>query len=103
MALTPMAITMIKDAAALALLIKQEIKPRLDMFNVQYDAQDALKSTIQQADLDEVIELSGLTKAELDDAMYVLTNGIKGVVDASTSQLSKLAARGVLKNNFKPF
>ena len=101
MPMTPLELNTITKAAALAKYILQEIKPVIDALNVDYDAIGGVKETIgtgQAADdkLAAETSLSNLTKQELDDALYAITNGIKTTVDTAYSQLEKLASRGVL-------
>lgn len=52
-----------------------------------------MKETVDQADLDSDPSLSGLTKAQLDDAMYVMTATIRAALTNSYTQLAHLAAR----------
>lgn len=70
------------------------LKPVLDELNIVYDASGGLKSTIVQSDLDGIASFSGLTKQELDDALYSLTTTIRTDLTNSYTQLAKLAARG---------
>lgn len=86
-------ITILRGIVAAKRLV-DEIKPLYDQLNVVYDSAGGVKETVTQEDLDGYIEFAGLTKQELDDGMYVLTNVLKGSLTNSYSQLVKLAARG---------
>ena len=55
--------------------------------NVLYDAQGGLKSRITQEDLDAVGGFYGMTVAQLNDAMYVLTALIMPILTANRTQL----------------
>lgn len=101
MTLNTLELKNIKDAAKLAKFFLQTAKPRIDALNIDYDASGGTKSTIDQAGLDAEPSLSGITKAQLDDALYALTSSLKGVLDSSYSQLEKLASRA--ENTNTPF
>lgn len=103
MSMSTLQLDTVKGGANLARFLLQEVKPRVDMFNVDYDAQGGVKDTLTQQDLDENASLSGLTKAELDDGMYVITALLKPLLGDNFSQLQKLASRGTVNNTFQPF
>jgi hypothetical protein len=83
----------VSRAFVVAKKILDEVKPAIDSLNVIYDSQGGVKSSVTQEELDAIASFSGITKAQLDDGLYALTAGIKGVVDGAFSQLSQLAAR----------
>ncbi len=75
-----------------------KLKAQLDALNVDYDASGGVKETLgagQTGDDNLASEpsLSNLTKAQLDDAAYALTNGLKTQIDNTYAQLEKLASR----------
>lgn len=78
---------------AMARKLLEEVKPILDGLNTIYDSAGGVKETVDQGDLDAASELSGLTKAQLDDAMYVMTATIKTALQDGYTQLAHLAAR----------
>ncbi len=94
MALDALEATTIARATAAARKILEELKPILDGLNVIYDTETTgAKVTITQADLDSAPNLSGITKAQLDDGMYVLTATIRTAVANGYTQLAQLSAR----------
>jgi hypothetical protein len=95
MPLNQLAQTTILRGIQSARKVLEELKPVIDGINIVYDSQGGLKDTITQQDLDDLSSLSGLTKAQLDDAMYVLTAVLRSDIANSYSQLAHLAARGV--------
>ena len=93
-----MAITILEQntviaGSELAKKLVQEIKPALDFLNVVYDADDGVKETLIQGDLDGVPAFSGITKAQVDDGMFALTSSLKTALDGVYSQLTILASR----------
>lgn len=113
MALTPLQLNTVKEAANLLRFLQQEVKPRVDMFNIAYDSAGGVKETIGAGteegdgpgDLNLASEpsLSNLTKAELDDAMFAMTSTLKTALDNTESQMGKLASRGALPSVFNPW
>lgn len=85
--------TTINRAIALARKVVEEVYPALKELNVSYNASGGVSSTITQTELDANPDLSGLTKAQLDDALYALTSGILGAIDTGYSQLVQLGTR----------
>jgi hypothetical protein len=92
-ALSPLGQNTVSRAITAAKYLLETLKPILDELNVTYDSQGGLKSTIGQADLDGITSFSGLTKAQLDDGMYVLTATLRGDLANGYSALVQLAAR----------
>lgn len=74
--------------------VVNEIEPLLQRLNVVYDSDDGVKETTTQANLDLVPEYSGLTKAQLDDAMFALTSTLRTAINNAYTQLVHLASRG---------
>lgn len=93
MALSVMGQNTIFAAASLAKQLNQQIGPILAQFNVLYNSVGGLKTTIVQADLDAVPALSGLTKAQLDNAMADLTGAISTALTNAATDLAQLAGR----------
>jgi hypothetical protein len=84
----------IARANAAARKILEELKPVLDGLNVIYDTETTgAKVTITQQNLDADPALSGITKGQLDDGMYVLTATLRAAIAAGYTQLAQLAAR----------
>lgn len=93
MALSVMAQNTIFAAASLSKQLNEQLEPLMARFNVLYNAVGGLKTTIVQADMDAVPALSGLTKAQLDNAMNDLTNTILTPLQAALADLAQLAGR----------
>ena len=85
----------IAKACATCKQLLLDIQPKLAGFQQIYDAAGGGKETITQAELDEVAALSGLTKTQLDDAMYVLTTTLLPALQTGYPALAQLAARFV--------
>lgn len=68
------------------------LKDKADKMAVDYDSNpDGAKYTIDQNGLDAVPAYVGLTKTELDDAMYAITSTFRTAIAAATTPLEKLA------------
>lgn len=80
-------------ACAVAKQTLLDLQPKVTGLREIYDSAGGVKTTLTQADLDAEEALSGITKAEVDDAMFVLTGGVLPAIEAGLSSLSKLAAR----------
>ena len=94
MALTALEKATIGEGIQAARKIINELKPVLDRLNVIYDANTGAKVTITQNNLDLVADYSGLTKAQLDDGMYVLTATLRADIVNAYTQLVQLGSRG---------
>lgn len=70
-----------------------DLQPKLAGLAQIYDSEGGVKTTLEQAELDELVELSGLTKTQMDDGMYVLTALILPAIQQGYPALSQLAAR----------
>jgi len=70
-----------------------DLQPKLASLRELYDSAGGVKETLTQAELDEVPSLSGLTKTQIDDALYSMTSGILPAIEAGFSSLSQTAAR----------
>jgi hypothetical protein len=70
-----------------------DLQPKIAAMNEIYNATGGASSTITQGELDEEAALSGLTKAQLDDALFALTSGILPAIVAGYTALAQLGAR----------
>lgn len=95
MALSTLAAITIQRAALQCRTLLEDVRPVLAELNAVYNAGGGvgLSSTIQQADLDAAANLSGLTKAQLDDALFGLTSGVLGALTNAHDALALLAGR----------
>jgi len=69
-----------------------DLQPRLSSLNELYNAVGGVKETLDQAEMDELPELSGLQKTTVDDAVFSLSN-VLGAIDAAYPSLAQCAAR----------
>lgn len=70
-----------------------DLQPKLASLAQIYDAAGGVKITLTQAELDELPELSGLTKQQVDDGLYAMTTVILPGILNGFAALSQLAAR----------
>ena len=84
--------TVAKTCAVTKLLL-YDIQPKLTELKEIYDSGGGVKETLTQEDLDAEEALSGITKAQIDDALYVLTTTLLPAVNAGYASLAQLAAR----------
>jgi hypothetical protein len=89
--------TLEKDTLAKAFAVCKtlllDIQPKLAGLAQIYDSVGGVKETLTQAELDELAELSGLTKAQVDDGLYVLTTTLFPALVNGYPALAQLAAR----------
>lgn len=76
-----------------AKLVINDLKPLLDKLQILYDSAGGVKTTLTQGEIDSVSSWSELTKTQLDDGMYALTNTLKTAIDSTYTALAQLAAR----------
>jgi hypothetical protein len=69
-----------------------DLQPRLASLNELYNAVGGVKETLDQAEMDELPELSGLQKTTVDDAVFALSN-VGSALDAAYASLAQCAAR----------
>ena len=69
-----------------------DLQPRLAGLNEVYNAAGGVKTTLEQSELDELPELSGLQKTVVDDAVYAMSN-VLTAIDAAYPALAQCAAR----------
>jgi len=77
---------------ALCKSVLADLQPRLAGLNEVYNAAGGVKETLEQAEMDELPELSGLQKTVVDDAVYALSN-VLSALDAAYPALAQCAAR----------
>lgn len=70
-----------------------DLKPKLEGLAQIYDSEGGVKTTLEQGELDELVELSGLTKQQVDDGLYVLTTLVLPAIQQGFPALAQLAAR----------
>jgi hypothetical protein len=70
-----------------------DVQPKLAGLAQIYDSAGGVKTTLTQEELDEVAELSGLTKTQVDDGLYVLTTLLLPAIQQGYPALAQLAAR----------
>jgi len=70
-----------------------DILPKLNGLKEIYDSEGGVKTTLTQEELDELAELSGLTKAQVDEGFYALTTVILPGIQNNYPALAQLAAR----------
>jgi hypothetical protein len=84
--------TLAKSFAVCKTLLN-DLYPKLQGLQQIYDSAGGVKETLTQAELDEEAALSGLTKAQTDDGLYVLTTTLLPAITSGYGQLAQLAAR----------
>lgn len=70
-----------------------DLQPKLAGLDQIYNSAGGVKESLTQEDLDEVLELSGLTKVQTDDGLYALTAVIFPAIAQAYPALAQLAAR----------
>lgn len=93
MALSVLETNTLAKACAVAKQLLLDLQPKMTSLREIYDSAGGVKATLTQADLDAEEALSGITKAQVDDALYVLTAALLPAIEAGLASLSKLAAR----------
>lgn len=83
----------ISKTFAVAKKLLLDLQPQLASLRELYDSAGGVKTTLTQEEMDEVPALSGLTKAQLDDALFAMTSGILPAIEAGFPALSQSAAR----------
>ncbi len=93
MSMSALEISTVDDGMLIAKKLLDDLKPIIDQLNVIYDESGGVKTTITDEKLASVPSYSGLTKAQLDDGMFVITSSIKTALSDGLTQLTHLAAR----------
>jgi hypothetical protein len=93
MTISALELDTVTNASAACKIILGDMLPRLQGLQHIYDSGGGVKETLTQDELNEVTALSGLTKTQVDDAMYVLTAVLLPAIDSNYAQLAQLAAR----------
>lgn len=91
--MTTLEINTVSKAMQQSKILLDQIKPVLDQLDVIYNSSGGAGSTITQNGLDAILSFSGLTKQQLDDAMYVLTTTLRPNIANAFTQLAQLATR----------
>lgn len=78
---------------ALCKTVLYDLQPKLGSLAQLYDAAGGVKTTLTDEELTEVAELSGLTKQQVDDGLYVLTTLLLPAIEQGYPSLVPLAAR----------
>ena len=84
---------MLSKLFALSKQVLYDVLPRLQSLNEIYNSAGGVKETLSQDELDELTELSGLTKQLCDDAVYALTAQVLPAIEAGYPSLAQSAAR----------
>lgn len=84
--------TVMKACGVCATLLK-DLQPALQGLQQVYDSVGGIKESLTDDDLSGVPALSGLTKQQVDDALYVLTATLLPALSSSYAPLAQLAAR----------
>ena len=85
----------ISKSCAVAKTLLLDLLPKLQGLQAIYDSAGGVKTTLTQAEMDEVAVLSGLTKAQLDDALFAMTGAILTGITNAYPGLAQVAARFV--------
>lgn len=93
MSITTLEYDLVNNAAQACSMILAELQPKLAGFRQIYDSEGGVKSTLTQAELDEIAAFSGLTLAQVTDAMYALTTVLLPAIESGYGALSTLGAR----------
>ncbi len=94
MAITALEQDTVSRGIATAAKVLRDIYPLVKELNILYDSTGGVKDTLTQPDLDGVASYSGITKAQVDDGMFVLTSTLRTAIESAYAQLAELAARG---------
>jgi hypothetical protein len=78
---------------AICKTVQADLQPKLSQLDSIYNSGGGVSETLTQAELDELPELSGLTKQTIDDGVFALTSGVLPALVNATAALSQLAAR----------
>jgi hypothetical protein len=73
--------------------VQADLQPKLSQLDSIYNSGGGVSETLTQAELDELPELSGLTKQTVDDGVFALTSGVLPALVNATAAISQLAAR----------
>lgn len=84
----------IAKACAVAKQLLADLQPRLAGLDSIYNSVGGVKETLTQVEMDENAALSGLTKSQLDDALFAMSGMLTSITNAYAS-LAQVAARFV--------
>lgn len=85
----------IAKTCAVAKQLLADLQPKLESLRSIYDSVGGVKETLTQEEMDENPALSGLTKSQLDDALFVMTGAILTGIENGYAGLAAVAARFV--------
>lgn len=91
MALTPHEQNTLTNGSIAAMELIQ-LYGKIKELNEAYDSGGGIKSTVTQNNLN-LMNWSGVTKAQTEDGMYVITTVIKAAIENSYTQLVQFADR----------
>jgi len=80
-------------AFAVAKTLLLDLQPKLAALAQIYDSEGGVNTTLTQADLDELPELSGLTTEQVEHGLYAMTTTILPGIVNGYAALAQLAAR----------
>lgn len=93
------ATTLERDAMAksfaVARTLLMDLEARLKGIDAIYNSASGVKATLTQEEMNEIPELSGLTKTQLDDGIYAMTALILPGITSGYAALAQLAARNL--------
>lgn len=93
MAMTALERDTLAKAFVVSRQLLQDLHAKLQALNEIYNAAGGVKQTLTQEELNDVPELSGLTKTQCDDGLYALTAVILPGITSGYGALAQLAAR----------
>ena len=85
----------IAKSCAVAKQLLFDLQPKLEGLRAIYDSEGGVKTTLTQEEMDENAALSGLTKTQLDDALFAMTGAILTGIENAYSAIAQIAARFV--------
>lgn len=85
----------IAKSCAVAKQLLFDLQPKLEGLRAIYDSEGGVKTTLTQEEMDENAALSGLTKQQLDDALFAMTGAILTGIENGYSAIAQIAARFV--------
>jgi hypothetical protein len=93
MALTTLEQDTLAKSFAVAKTLLNDLQPKLQGLNEIYNSAGGVKTTLEQADLDALAELSGLTVAQVDAGLNAMTVVILPAITSNYPFIAQLAAR----------
>jgi hypothetical protein len=78
---------------AVSKTLLNDLQPKLQGLNEIFNSEGGVKTTLEQADLDELAELSGLTVEQVSAGLNALTVVILPAISSNYPFIAQLAAR----------